>query len=147
MKSINDVKSQFRVWRKSKKSEGSITPLGLREAALAIKEQYGCYVAQRALSLSGASLRRWALDASKNKKSKPAKRKQCPNFIELMPRASPEVPGLQSEALIEANCGVLVQWQRADGAQLRVSGSRLGESQINHWIQRFLDAPQKEVRS
>jgi hypothetical protein len=139
--SIDQAKKMFEEWRKNRKGRGAAPP-ELRRIALDIKKRHGERIAHEELRLSSHTLWSWTREQSNGKpkqslQDKPAQqvkrnRKQAARmeFVDVTPKEA-YPPGFQS--------GLTVEWQRLDGARMRISGA-LNMAEVETLANRFLGA-------
>jgi len=136
-KSIVRVKGQFVRWRGARNGRRSRVPLKLRQMALELRADHSDDQICEELGIYRSYLRRWQLKNKREadhgspmpKSKRRMKRKEALAFIEV----SPTDP-VAAKATTEA---VTLEWQRADGARMQMSGS-LDSSQIVALAAQFL---------
>lgn len=112
---INQVRNVYLGWRKGGRRA---LPMELRRSILELAAVYGDKLVVEKLGVSSASLWQWRQGMGKAAKRSTAKAKPI-QFVEV--KAVPES---------KPSPGIVIEWQRSDGHQMRVSGlSSSGEIQ------------------
>ena len=142
--SIDQTKRLLNEWRRNRKYIREAVPEDLRRAAVEIGRRYGSGIASRELDLSSGLLRGWikAMTKRRTKKRNTLMRKMAGqsgrasnlDFVEVTPTIRPEQL---------THSGQWVEWLRADGARMRVSGA-FGAERIVDWAGQFLSGKMME---
>ena len=142
--SIEKAKTAFRQWREQREGGPGHAPDDLKRMALSICRQLGETQTCEALGISSSTLWRWrqkpqpvkksrarakpkASMASKPRVNSGVKPAPAPAFIDLTSAVRSD--GSQSNGSMGTLC---IEWQRADGDRVKVSGARLELAQVEH---------------
>lgn len=120
------VRRAFRQWQANHGTgPGHHIPNKMREGALGLLDEYSFVEVAKALRLSTDTVRRWQRHRGMPKR----RMKTLPKKVKFI-----EVKGAPSNVF---GAGVTLEWVRADGSQMRLTGCREG-SELRGLINEFL---------